>query len=99
LINGSFGIKKSFCFFSGFDGYLGFGPSFTRMNLWNRTCIDKQRRSRVISGVIVKSGLTYSLSSPVYLNLFVDYLYQPVNFHHTVDLGGVKIGLGIGVKY
>ena len=33
------------------------------------------------------------------LDVFVDYLYQPVHFSTRIDIGGFKIGAGIGYKF
>lgn len=98
IINGSFGLKYqyNFCFA---DAYLGVGPSLSRANLWENSCCGNSKRSKVAIGVVFKSGLIYQLCDCYFLDFFADYIYQPIHFSRHIDLGGVKIGLGLGVKF
>lgn len=106
LLNLGVGLKSSFCMCSCFYPYLGIGPSFGWVWIDNRMkCCDqchkkKDHDSEFAVGVLVKSGLLYYFGCNLFLDLFVDYLYQPVHFHHRhVDVGGFKTGLGLGVCF
>jgi hypothetical protein len=99
IINGSFGLKYLYPLRSNIDGYLGSGPSFSRVNLREKSCCEKEKHSKVAVGLVLKSGITYNFFHAYYFNFFVDYLFQPVNLGRHVDIGGVKTGIGIGAWF
>jgi outer membrane protein len=70
-----------------------FGPKYV-YPLWS--CVD------IYGGVglslALKSGINYYFYRNFFLDLFVDYNYQPA-FDQCVDIGGVKTGLGIGYLF
>jgi hypothetical protein len=41
----------------------------------------------------------FFINRNVFIDVFADYLYQPVNFETHVDIGGFKIGAGMGIKF
>lgn len=80
--------------------YGGIGASLSRVYVQNETCCSKHKETKLPVGVLFKSGILYCFYSNFYLDLFVDYLYEPVKFRHrSVDVGGVDVGLGIGYKF
>lgn len=99
IANGSIGVKYVFQTCSCFRPYLGLGLSVGGIWLDNKTCCGHDRASKAIVGGVAKAGVYYNLTQHIYVNVFVDYLYQPVHFEKDVDLGGVKPGVGIGVVY
>jgi hypothetical protein len=99
IVNSSFGIRLPFKACGPLTPYLGIGPSFGNIRLRNKTRCCRESVSKFAVGVVVKSGIYYCICGCAYIDLFVDYLYQPVNFTDRVDIGGVKAGLGIGFKF
>lgn len=97
----SFGARYIFNTCSCFQPYLGIGPSFSWLNLKNKSCIGghhTQRKSSV--GGVFKAGVYYYFCNNIFADIFVDYVYQPVHFHHrTVNVGGVRTGLGLGLAF
>lgn len=76
--------------------YIGCGPNVSTVWLKNKSRCERERLTRTTLGGIFKTGLYITLTDCLFLDLFVDYLYQPTNFHTHVNIGGFKSGLGIG---
>lgn len=96
---GSIGYKYLFQTCRCFTPYVGLGISVGGIWIDNKLfCCGKDKGSKASVGAIVKSGVYYNLTENLYLDFFVDYSYQPVKFHKTVDLGGVKTGIGLGLR-
>jgi hypothetical protein len=81
------------------DAYVGLGVSISGVVLKNRSFCVTERVSKCAPGIIFKTGFIRYLTSNYYLNVFCDYLYQPVFYRHTVDVGGLKPGIGIGYDF
>lgn len=96
-LNISFGVRALFFLVHGMDFYLGVGPSAGCVTLKNQSCVFKKKNNSLYPGAIVKSGLYLYPTQNLVIDFFVDYIYQPTTFH--VDLGGIKIGLGLGHKF
>lgn len=103
LPNVGTGLKYTFpvrCLCSKFDLYAGLGIILGRVYLHNRTDFMHEKTSKVAVGGIIKTGLDYCITECVFVDLFADYIYQPVKFHHrNVNIGALKIGGGLGVKF
>lgn len=99
IFNASFGIKYVYTTCNNLNLYLGIGPSFGGICLKNKSDAYRESSSKFIAGAVLKSGIDYTFFNGVFLDAFVDYLYQPVRFHKRVDIGGAKIGLGIGYQF
>jgi hypothetical protein len=101
IYNASLGVNYLYPFCNCFEAYAGLGGSLSRINLKNRSHCFHEEKSKLAGGLVLKSGIIYYFSCNWFLDLFVDYLYQPVKFHHhhCVDIGGVKAGGGIGVSF
>ena len=82
-----------------FIPYIGIGPSFSRIWLKNKPRCSHDTISKWAVGGVLKTGVYYCINRYVFMDIFVDYLYQPVHFEKHVDIGGVKVGLGIGAKF
>jgi hypothetical protein len=100
IVNFSFGLNVPFSWTDCFGLYLGLGPSFGGTRLCNRLLNGATERvSKGAVGVVLKSGARWDVGERAFIDLFVDYLYQKVNFPTHVNVGGVKIGLGLGVAF
>lgn len=99
VYNFSFGLKYVYTTCSNLNLYLGIGPSFGGICLKNKSTGYRETSSKFIAGLVVKSGIGYTFCSGVFVDVFLDYLYQPVRFHKRIDIGGVKAGLGVGYTF
>ncbi len=112
--NASIGIKYIYSFSKKLDLYIGIGPALAHTRLDHHFCCDPavidvspsdssccyhNRRSKIVLGGVIKTGLRYYILTNVFLDLFMDYLYQPTYFHHYEDIGGLKSGAGLGVSF
>lgn len=99
IATASSGLKLPYHFCNSWTAYIGIGPSFGR--IWLRNQLDKgyEKTSRFTVGCVVKSGICYALTPALFLDLFIDYNYQPVHFYKHLDIGGAKIGGGIGYRF
>jgi len=95
--NVSLGLAYTYCLYLG-EVYLGIGPSFSRVWIHNKSACVREKVSKFAYGAVVKSGYKYCFCNGLFLDLFMDYLYQPMHFKHRNDnVGGFKIGAGIGM--
>lgn len=97
--NVSFGVQVPYVFSCCLTGYVGIGPSFGRVSIKNHSQCTHEKVSKTIVGGLVHSGFYYSFGKCMFLDVFVDYLYQPVHFHRHDHIGGLKTGLGVGVGF
>ena len=98
LGNLSVGVRVLYDFNQKVSGYLGLGPSLTGVWVNNQACCSCDRVSKTTVGGVAKLGCYVYLYKSLYADLFVDYLYQPIHFESTVNVGGLKAGLGLGVR-
>lgn len=99
IANIGVGVKFPYQFCECFTAYAGIGPSLSRIWLKNKSSCVHERTSKLAFGGLLKTGVYYFITSCVFLDVFVDYLYQPVHFETHVDIGGLKVGGGIGMKF
>lgn len=99
ITNGSFGVRLPFRVCGPLTPYLGLGASFGQIRLRNKSPCCRETVSKFAVGGVLKSGVYYCINGCTYVDLFLDYLYQPVHFSSCVDIGGVKAGIGFGVKF
>lgn len=93
------GLKTIFLTTNAAKFYLGVGPAFSVVTIKNRSCFTNEKITRDCWGALFKLGAKYEFSSDLFLDAFIDYQYLSVNFHHTVEVGGLKIGLGLGSSF
>jgi len=86
--------------------YGGIGPdlAFTWIKNQSSCCIDCDERQGSFNrnigiGGIVKSGCQIFFARHFFLDFFLDYLYLPMHYHTTRDIGGLKAGIGISGQY
>lgn len=99
ITNLSLGIKIPYSLCERLTVYGGIGPSFSIIWLRNNSHFHHKHASKFAFGGVLKFGIIYCISTNVFLDLFADYLYQPVYFEKHVDIGGFKTGLGAGYKF
>lgn len=95
VLNFSLGLKliRSFC--KCLEGYVGVGIGAAWARIHNHHYSKEYSTSAV---VVAKLGCNYFLKESVFIDLFVDYNYQPA-FRNRVDIGGFKTGIGIGYAF
>lgn len=99
IANISLGVKFPYQICEKFTAYIGIGPSLSRIWLKNKSQCSHENISKWAIGGVLKTGVYYFISERVFIDVFVDYLYQPVHFETHVDIGGFKTGAGLGVKF
>lgn len=99
VLNFSLGIKFPYYFCDRLVGYFGIGPVIGNVWLETNTRFGRRKTSKVAYGGVVKLGLDYYITQCVFVDLFVDYLYETVRFKRNVDIGGVKGGVGLGLRF
>jgi len=97
----SLGFKYRFQFNRPLLPYLGGGATYTFLNIKNHSDFVKRNVTKSGFGFVVKAGIYIYLPRNFYLDPFIDYYYQRVNFHakRNVDVGGLRIGSGFGYRF
>lgn len=84
------------------DLYLGLGAAYGRVTIKNQIHVKNRRawekKSKNGIGAVFKLGARYSLTETIFVDLFADYLIQRVHYARHVEVGGLKVGIGIGLK-
>lgn len=101
LLNIGSGINYVIPFCACFQAYMGIGINLALIDLTNKSCMSHRERSnRVAIGGLLKSGICYHFTQRWFLDIFMDYLYQPVHYHQRhAQVGGLKIGGGLGIRF
>lgn len=99
IANISLGIKYPYYCWEQATAYIGIGPSISRIWLKNEFQHRHEREAKLAIGGILKTGINYYIKNCLFIDLFVDYLYQPVHFKKSVDIGGFKAGAGLGFNF
>lgn len=100
VMNGALGIKfmKEWC--DCLYPYLNGGFVIGGVKVKNRSiCCLNERCAKAAAGFVVGAGFYWFTDHHLFFDAFVDYLYQPVKFQERVNVGGFKIGAGIGVTF
>lgn len=110
IVNFSVGFKISKRLCGPIEIYAGLGPSLAWTDIYwgdpknyprpeNDFHFNK-KSCELTWGAILKSGLYYYFTTHAFLDIFVDYLYQPWHYRDThLDIGGFKVGVGLGVGF
>ncbi len=99
ILNTSLGVRYLYPLGCLCELYVGIGPTFSWVDLKNHTCCGHEHFSRLAVGGVVKTGLYYRFYRDYFIDVFVDYLYQSVHIGHSIDIGGLKLGIGIGTQF
>lgn len=98
ILNWSLGVKCTSQFYENFYPYIGIGPNISTVWIRNHGhCVKSQ--SKTGYGFVVKSGIYSTLTKHLYMNLFVDYLFQYVHFRKDANVGGFNLGAGLGYSF
>lgn len=99
VVNFSAGLNLLFPCYCNSIFYIGAGPSWGNIWLHNNSRFTGQEHVyRSVFGGVVKGGIYIPIGCRFYVDLYVDYLYEVIQFQSPVDLGGVKTGVGIGIR-
>ncbi len=90
--------------------YAGIGPSLGIVlleNMSSSTILNydfgdyklKENLCNIGVGMFIKTGSQFYFTRNFYLDLFVDYLFLPISYAQSQDVGGFKIGAGLGGKF
>ncbi len=97
----SLGFKYQFLVCNPIQPYLGGGVTYTFLDIKNYSDYVKKHVHKSGFGFVIKSGAYVNLSERFLLDLFLDYYYQQVNFYtnHHADVGGLRMGAGLGCRF
>lgn len=99
IANTSIGVKFLCRSYKQLTPYVGIGPNLSKIWLQNKSEYFQESLSKWTIGCVFKSGVYLCINKSTYLNLFVDYLLQPVHFNTNVNIGGFNLGAGLGMKF
>jgi outer membrane protein len=100
----SLGVKYNFRLASCLDIYAGLGLSYSSLRIHDKSpCVQRHIHKQEF-GALAKTGVLYFFQEDVFLDCFVDYLFQHFNFsgrrhrveRHDLNISGFKVGIGMG---
>ena len=98
-VNFSFGAKYNYYFTCKDQFYVGIGAAIADVWIKNHTNYSGRRASKGVFGGVLKLGVNHYFTDHFFVDLFADYYYQPVKFESSVDVGGLRAGLGLGYRF
>ncbi len=98
-VNLSGGAKYVFRFHPQGNLYLGLGINGAFVHVHNSSSFVKRDVNKDGVGGVAKVGVYFEPTTHLFMEFFVDYLYQTIQFQSRVQVGGVKIGGGIGACF
>lgn len=97
------------CFCPSTEFYLGAGVAYTFLRIKDDSEFVHEHTDKEAWGAIFKSGIYYHLTDCLFADFYVDYLYQRYSISHPdsspyvrrndLNAGGVKAGVGIGLRF
>ena len=97
--NISVGGKYIFRFKEIWKLYLGLGINDALVYAHNYSSYVKKHVHKNGVGGVFKLGVYVEPMDHLFIDVFADYLYQPIHFDHWQQIGGLKIGSGVGFCY
>lgn len=79
--------------------YAGLGVNAAFVYLHNHSSFVKHHVNKKGFGAVVKTGLYFEPVDNLFVELFSDYLYQKIHFHNREQVGGFKVGGGLGIIF
>lgn len=98
IANISFGIKLPYQLRDDLSLYIGIGPSLGSVFVRNHIQGSHSKSTHFAYGGVIKTGFIYNITCNLFADFFFDYLYQSA-FHNHLNIGGSKIGLGLGTTF
>jgi hypothetical protein len=105
----SLGASYLYCLNPCLHVYAGAGATYTFFRLDRHTPYFSHHLNKSGIGALFKVGARYDANEYLFYDVFVNYLYQRLSFSHSermwgidksnVNIGGLKIGAGIGVYF
>lgn len=77
--------------------YAGMGINYTWMRIYNDASAGSTHVNKSKWGFTTKTGARYQFTEKVFGDLFLDYLYIPMQLKNVYNIGGVMFGVGLGV--
>jgi len=99
IANASIGVNSVYSGCEKYDFYLGIGASVSRIFINKSSRYRSEKISKLAVGGVLKSGFRSYFYEPYFADLFVDYVFQSAKYHQQIDIGGLKMGLGLGIIF
>lgn len=93
----SIGVKylwDSNCWDSTF--YLGIGGAFAKVKVRDDSICGLECCEKRAIGPVVKAGVYVPFRCHGVFDFFLDYVHQKTHFPSRADVGGIKLGIGVG---
>jgi hypothetical protein len=94
----NFGIEYIYSLTNKASFYIGLGPSLNFINLHDNNPMGRKHTNKWCVGASSKSGFYYDFSERFFADFYVDYLFIPMKLKNTFNTGGLRAGIGIGMK-
>jgi hypothetical protein len=100
IANFSAGLKFPFLVQNRWEFYGGLGASLAGVFIRDKTVTqDCKKRDKAVMGGVIKTGAYCFIGDHLFVDFFADYIFQPAQFARQVDVGGLRIGAGLGVAF
>lgn len=97
--NLSGGTKYIFCLGRCIQFQLGLGINVAFVDVHNDSDYVKRNDNQNGVGGVFKAGFYFIPSKNLFFEAFSDYLYQKIRFHKSIQIGGVRLGGGVGFRF
>lgn len=103
LLPVSFGASYRFFLTSYMNIYLGAGVSYVYVQIKDDSDFVQKNNNKGSWGGVLKTGMQYYFTPCFFGDVFADYQYNHVKYsghnRHNAEVGGYKIGVGLGVRF
>jgi len=95
----SVGINYLFKPMPKLDLSLGLGPILGVIHLNNRSWSKREKTTALVTGGMARLDARWWIHPSIFFTLFTDYSYQISFLQNHVNVGGTKLGGGLGWKF
>ncbi|WP_420421862.1 hypothetical protein [Simkania sp.] len=95
----SVGINYLFKPMPKLDLGLGLGPILGVIHLNNRSWSKREKTTSFLTSGVARLDTRWWIQPNVFFTLFTDYSYQLTFLQNHVNVGGTKLGVGLGGKF